>query len=149
MANLLLRFWGPRNGAITLDGVDLRKYQLDQLRCRIALVAEHAYLFNQTLRANVRLARPEATDREIALAVERAALREFVASLPDGLDTPVGEHGMQLLGGGSVSASPSRARFSKTPRADPRRGDVTSRRHQRDARPRGAGRAHAGPHHHP
>ncbi len=115
MANLLLRFWDPRDGAITLDGLDLRHYQLDHLRRRIALVAEHTYLFNQTLRANVRLARPEATDREIALAVERAALSEFVASLPDGLDTPVGEHGMQLSGGQRQRVAIARAFLKNAP----------------------------------
>ena len=61
VANLLLRFWDPDAGAIRLDGVDLRDLTLDGLRGRIALVAQDTYLFNDTLEANVRLARPEAT----------------------------------------------------------------------------------------
>ncbi|HZT52040.1 MAG TPA: ATP-binding cassette domain-containing protein, partial [Stellaceae bacterium] len=99
MANLLLRFWDPTEGAITLDGVDLRQYRLDHLRRRIALVAQDTYLFNNTLRANVLLARPEADERDIAAAIERAALSAFVASLPEGLATRVGERGVQLSGG--------------------------------------------------
>ena len=63
IANLLLRFWDPDEGAITLDGVDLRELTLDGLRGRIALVAQDTYLFNDTLEANVRLARPDATRR--------------------------------------------------------------------------------------
>ena len=85
MANLLLRFWDPEAGAIRLDGVDLRELTLDGLRGRIALVAQDTYLFNDTLEANVRLARPDATEEQIGLALSRAALSEFVAGLPEGL----------------------------------------------------------------
>ena len=65
IANLLLRFWDPQAGTIRLDGVDLRQLTLDGLRRRIALVAQDTYLFNDTLEANVRLARPDAS-REAA-----------------------------------------------------------------------------------
>ena len=114
-ANLLLRFWDPSEGAITLDRLDLRDYALDHLRRRIALVAQDTYLFNDTLRANVRLARPEAAEAEIALAVERAALAEFVESLPEHLDTRVGERGVQLSGGQRQRVAIARAFLKNAP----------------------------------
>ncbi|HEV2282729.1 MAG TPA: thiol reductant ABC exporter subunit CydC [bacterium] len=115
VANLLLRFWDPQDGSIALDGYDLRAYALDHLRRRIALVAESTYLFNDTLRANVRLARPDADERDIRLAIERAALGEFVASLPEGLDTRVGERGMQLSGGQRQRVAIARAFLKNAP----------------------------------
>ncbi|HUI17709.1 MAG TPA: ABC transporter ATP-binding protein [Alphaproteobacteria bacterium] len=114
-ANLLLRFWDPQRGSIALDAVDLRDYALDHLRRRIALVAQDTYLFNDTLRANVRLARPEADDAEVALAIERAALAEFVASLPERLETRVGERGVQLSGGQRQRVAIARAFLKNAP----------------------------------
>jgi ATP-binding cassette subfamily C protein CydCD len=99
VANLILRFWDPGSGSIRLDGVDLSELTLDGLRGRIALVAQDTYLFNDTLEANVRLAKPGASAEEVALALSRAALTEFVAGLPEGLATRVGERGVALSGG--------------------------------------------------
>jgi ABC-type multidrug transport system fused ATPase/permease subunit len=79
IANLLLRFWDPQGGRIRLDGVAPPELTLDGLRGRIALVAQDTYLFNDTLEANVRLARPDATREQVSLALSRAALAEFVA----------------------------------------------------------------------
>jgi ATP-binding cassette subfamily B protein len=115
VANLLLRFWDPADGVVRLFGHDLRQYRLDELRAQIALVAQDTYLFNDTLRANVRLARPTASDADVAAAVERAALREFVASLPDGLDTMVGERGAQLSGGQRQRVAIARAFLKDAP----------------------------------
>jgi ATP-binding cassette subfamily C protein CydCD len=115
IANLLLRFWDPAEGRVLLDGYDLRAYRLDHLRRRIALVAQDTYLFNDTLRANVRLARPDAGEREVAAAVERAALADFVAGLPDGLDTTVGERGVQLSGGQRQRVAIARAFLKNAP----------------------------------
>ncbi|HUK11439.1 MAG TPA: thiol reductant ABC exporter subunit CydC [Stellaceae bacterium] len=114
-ANLLLRFWDPSAGSIRLDGHDLRSFGLDQLRRRIALVAQDTYLFNDTLRANVRLARPGADDAEVERAIARAALSDFVASLPDGLDTVVGERGVQLSGGQRQRVAIARAFLKNAP----------------------------------
>ncbi|MFI4987332.1 MAG: ATP-binding cassette domain-containing protein [Alphaproteobacteria bacterium] len=114
-ANLLLRFWDPTEGSIALDGHDLRAYALDHLRRRIALVAQDTYLFNDTLRANVRLARPDASAAEIEQAVERAALAAFVESLPEGLDTRVGERGVQLSGGQRQRVAIARAFLKNAP----------------------------------
>ncbi|HEY1935539.1 MAG TPA: ABC transporter ATP-binding protein [Acetobacteraceae bacterium] len=115
IANLLLRFWDPDDGAIRLDGVDLRDLTLDGLRGRIALVAQDTYLFNNTLEANVRLARPDATDAEVSLALRRAALAEFVADLPEGLATRVGERGVQLSGGQRQRVAIARAFLKDAP----------------------------------
>jgi ATP-binding cassette subfamily C protein CydCD len=115
IANLLLRFWDPDTGAILLDGSDLKDYRLDHLRRRIALVAQDTYLFNDSLRANVRLARPEADDAAINHALEQAALTEFVQSLPEGLDTRVGERGVQLSGGQRQRVAIARAFLKNAP----------------------------------
>jgi len=115
LANLLLRFWDPAQGAIRLDDEDLRALTLDGLRGRIALVAQDTYLFNDTLEKNVRLARPDATEQEIAVALDRAALADFVATLPDGLRTRVGERGVQLSGGQRQRVSIARAFLKDAP----------------------------------
>ena len=99
VANLFLRFWDPESGVVRMDGHDLRDYGLDDLRRRIALVAQDTHLFNDSLLNNIALARPSATRAEIESAAARAALTEFVAGLPEGLDTVVGERGAQLSGG--------------------------------------------------
>ena len=115
IANLLLRFWDPAQGRIELDGVELRDLTLDGLRGRIALVAQDTYLFNDTLEANVRLARPDATREEIETALRRAALAAFVADLPDGLQTRVGERGVQLSGGQRQRIAIARAFLKDAP----------------------------------
>jgi len=115
VASLFLRFWDPTAGVVRLFGHDLRQYRLDELRSRIALVAQDTYLFNDTLAANIRLARPAASDADVAAAVERAALREFVASLPDGLETVVGERGAQLSGGQRQRVAIARAFLKDAP----------------------------------
>ena len=115
LANLLLRFWDPAAGHVLIDGVDLRDFELDHLRARISLVSQDTYLFNDTLRANVLLARPDADEAAIRLALEQAALAEFVASLPDGLDTRVGERGVQLSGGQRQRVAIARAFLKNAP----------------------------------
>jgi ATP-binding cassette subfamily C protein CydCD len=115
IANLLLRFWDPQEGSIRMDGLDLRSLLLDGLRARIALVAQDTYLFNDTLEANVRLARPDASPDAIAQALRRAALEEFVAELPMGLQTRVGERGVQLSGGQRQRIAIARAFLKDAP----------------------------------
>jgi ATP-binding cassette subfamily C protein CydCD len=115
IANLLLRFWDPSAGRIVIDGFDLRDFELDHLRARISLVSQDTYLFNDTLRANVRLARPEADEAAILRAFEQAALADFVESLPDGLDTMVGERGVQLSGGQRQRVAIARAFLKNAP----------------------------------
>jgi len=115
IASLLLRFWDPSAGHILIDGVDLRDFQLDHLRRRVSLVSQDTYLFNDTLRANVALARPEADEAAIRRALEQAALAEFVDSLPDGLETRVGERGVQLSGGQRQRIAIARAFLKNAP----------------------------------
>ncbi|HEY5301923.1 MAG TPA: ATP-binding cassette domain-containing protein, partial [Acetobacteraceae bacterium] len=115
LANLLLRFWDPDAGAIHLDGIDLRELRLDGLRERIALVAQDTYLFNDTLEANVRLARPDASADAVMRALRQAALEPFVAALPEGLATRVGERGVALSGGQRQRVAIARAFLKDAP----------------------------------
>jgi len=115
IASLLLRFWDPDAGAITLGGHDLRRWRLEGLRREIALVAQDTHLFNDTLGGNIRIARPEATPAEVAAAIERASLLPLVRSLPDGLDTRVGERGLQLSGGQRQRVAIARAFLREAP----------------------------------
>ena len=115
IASLLLRFWDPDAGGITLGGHDLRRWRLDGLRREIALVAQDTHLFNDTLGGNIRIARPEATAAEVAAAIERASLLPLVRSLPEGLDTRVGERGLQLSGGQRQRVAIARAFLREAP----------------------------------
>jgi ATP-binding cassette subfamily B protein len=115
IAHLCLRFWDPDKGEIRLAGHDLRGWRLDHLRREIALVAQDTYLFNDTLAANVLLARPQATAAELRTALERAALGDLIESLPEGVDTLVGERGMQLSGGQRQRVAIARAFLKDAP----------------------------------
>lgn len=115
VASLLLRFWDPRQGVVRLGGMDVRQLELDGLRERVALVTQDTYLFNDTLEANIRLARPEATPDDLVRALDQAALTNFVKQLPDGLATRVGERGMQLSGGQRQRISIARAFLKNAP----------------------------------
>lgn len=115
IANLLLRFWDPDSGRILLDGTPLPDLDLDTLRTRIALVAQETWLANDTLEANIRLARPGASPEDLDLAIARAALSTFVAGLPDGLATRVGERGVQLSGGQRQRVAIARAFLKDAP----------------------------------
>jgi len=99
VAALMARFLDPTSGRLALDGVDLRSLRQRDVRTRITLDSQDAYLFSTTIGENVRLARPGADDDEIAHALERARAWEWVRSLPEGLDTPVGEEGASVSGG--------------------------------------------------
>ncbi|MCA8045301.1 ABC transporter ATP-binding protein/permease [Burkholderia arboris] len=115
VASLLLRFWDPQQGRVTLGGVDLRDLRLDDLRQHIALVAQDTYLFNDTLEANIRLAANDASDADVQRAIDHAALGDFVARLPDGLATRVGERGVQLSGGQRQRVAIARAFLKDAP----------------------------------
>ncbi|HIP77044.1 MAG TPA: thiol reductant ABC exporter subunit CydC [Kiloniellaceae bacterium] len=114
-AQLLMRFWDPDAGTIRLDGHDLGHYRLDQLRERVALVAQDTYLFNDSLEANIRIARPDASAEDLMAAIEHAALGELIESLPQGLATPVGERGASLSGGQRQRVAIARAFLKDAP----------------------------------
>jgi ATP-binding cassette, subfamily C, bacterial CydC len=99
VASLLLRFLDPEQGRVTIAGRDLREYRQEDVRRIFALAGQDAHLFNSTIRANLSLARPSATEAELEDALRRARIGDWVESLPDGLDTFVGEEGAELSGG--------------------------------------------------
>jgi thiol reductant ABC exporter CydC subunit len=99
LAQVLLRFLDPSAGTVTLAGTDITELDSAAVRCVIGLCEQDAHIFDSTLRENLRLARPAATDAELRDALRRARLGDWVAGLPGGLDTPVGEHGARLSGG--------------------------------------------------
>ena len=115
VAHLLLRFWDPVSGVLHLDGDNLRSYRLEEMRDRIALVAQDTYLFNASIRENLLVAQPAACDEEILTAIKRAGLADFVEALPDGLDTVVGERGAQLSGGQRQRIAIGRALLKDAP----------------------------------
>jgi ATP-binding cassette subfamily B protein len=99
MLGLLLRLHDPSSGAITIDGHDLRDVTQTSLRTQFGVVFQESYLFDMTLRENVRLGHPEAGDAEIEDAARDAGIHEFIAALPRGYDTRIGERGGGLSGG--------------------------------------------------
>lgn len=99
VAALLVRFLDPTAGAVTIDGVDLRELPSDEVRRIIGLCDDEAYLFDSTIEANLRIGRPDATVEQLRSALAEARLLEWVQTLPDGLATAVGEHGVRLSGG--------------------------------------------------
>ena len=115
IAYLMMRFWDPDHGEIGVDGNRLQEYRLDDLRSRMALVAQDTYLFNGTIRENIRLGRHGATDREVEVAALQANAAEFIESFPDGYETRVGERGMQLSGGQRQRVAIARAILKNAP----------------------------------
>jgi ATP-binding cassette, subfamily C, bacterial CydC len=99
VANLLLRFLDPEAGRVTLAGEDLRLYRQEDVRRAIAVSGQDAHLFSTSIRANLTLARPGASDAELETALRTARIWDWVDRLPDGLDTLVGEEGRELSGG--------------------------------------------------
>jgi ATP-binding cassette subfamily C protein CydCD len=114
-AHLLLRFWDPQEGKIRLGGHDLRDFKLDTLRQHIALVSQDTYLFNTSVRENLLLGRPQATETEFMQAARQANAHEFIMRLPDGYDTHIGERGVQLSGGQRQRLAIARAILEDAP----------------------------------
>ncbi|MCA1717898.1 MAG: thiol reductant ABC exporter subunit CydC [Actinobacteria bacterium] len=115
LANLALRFWDTTHGEVRLGGHDVRGYAQEDLRRAIGVVSQETHLFNETLRDNLLLARPDATNGELESALERAQLIEFVRHLPQGLDTPLGEQGLRLSGGERQRLAIARALLEDAP----------------------------------
>ena len=99
LAALIPRLYDPVNGAVLIDGVDVREVDPHSLRHEVALVSDDAFLFSAPLRENIAYARPEATDEQVRRAASMAGLDEVIGSLPDGYETLVGERGLTLSGG--------------------------------------------------
>jgi ATP-binding cassette, subfamily C, bacterial CydC len=115
VTNLLLRFLDPEQGRVTIAGRDLRDYRQEDVRRTFALAGQEAHVFASTIRANLLLARPDADESELDQAVRSAHLDDWVASLPDRLDTLVGEDGNRLSGGQRQRLTLARALLSDAP----------------------------------
>ena len=96
---LLLRFWNPQQGQITVNGIPIQEISLDELRRRIALLEQETFLTSGTLGENIALGKPDATREEIREAARQAGLADFIETLPQGYHTPMGEMGARLSGG--------------------------------------------------
>jgi ATP-binding cassette subfamily B protein len=99
LAYLIARLYDPQRGAVTIDGTDVRDVTLDSLAGVVGLVSQETYLFHDTVAANLRFARPDATDADLVAACRAARIHDAVAALPDGYDTVVGERGFRFSGG--------------------------------------------------
>ena len=99
VVSLIPRFYDPTSGRVLIDGVDLRDYQLHPLRQQIGFVLQDTVLFSGTIRENIAYGRPDATDAEIVAAAKLANADEFIARMPHGYDSHVGERGDTLSGG--------------------------------------------------
>jgi ATP-binding cassette subfamily B protein len=115
LVSLLTRFYEPTQGQILLDGVDLRDYKLADLRHQFGIVLQESVLFSTSIAENIAYARPDASEREIIEAAKAAHAHEFIARLPDGYATLVGERGMQLSGGERQRIALARAFLKDAP----------------------------------
>jgi ATP-binding cassette subfamily C protein CydCD len=112
---LLLRFFDVQRGAIRIGGADVKDMRLDDLRRLIAVVAQDTYLFHGSIAENLRIAKPDATDAELATACDAAQIGEFIRGLPEGYATQVGERGAQLSGGQRQRIAIARALLKDAP----------------------------------
>ncbi|MHA1734342.1 MAG: ABC transporter ATP-binding protein [Promethearchaeota archaeon] len=107
--NLIPRFYDVTSGAIRVDGVDIRRYKLSEYRRNIAIVSQDTFLFNKSVRENITFGREGATMEEVVEAARIANIHDFIASLPEGYETVVGERGTRLSGGQKQRLSIARA----------------------------------------
>jgi ATP-binding cassette subfamily B protein len=115
LVSLLTRFYDPTEGAVLLDGVDLREYRVADLRDQFAIVLQEPVLFSTTIRENIAYGKPDAAPEEFVAAAHAADIHGFISSLPEGLDTPVGERGMTLSGGERQRIALARAFLKDAP----------------------------------
>jgi subfamily B ATP-binding cassette protein MsbA len=115
LANLLLRFYDVSEGAIYIDGIDIRKVTLKSLRNQIAIVTQEIILFNDTVKNNIAYGRPDVSDEEIIEAAKAANAHQFIVELPNGYDTVIGEQGVILSGGQRQRITIARALVKNAP----------------------------------
>jgi len=115
LVDLLPRFYDPQNGAIRIDGTDIRDVSLSSLRSRIGIVGQHTILFNDTVRNNIAYGTADATMEKVEEAARRANAHGFITRLPEGYDTVVGEQGMKLSGGERQRVAIARALLKDAP----------------------------------
>lgn len=115
VVNLIPRFYDITSGSIMINGTDIREYKLESLRNNISFVFQDNYLFSGTIRENVLMGKPDASEEEIVNAIRLAHLDEFLSTLPDGIDTVVGERGASLSGGQRQRVAIARALIKNAP----------------------------------
>jgi subfamily B ATP-binding cassette protein MsbA len=115
IADLIPRFYDVQEGAVTIDGVDVKRYRLASLRAQIGLVTQHTFLFNDTIRANIAYGSMEKSLDEVIAAARLANAHDFVSRLPQGYDTIVGEAGVRLSGGERQRIAIARAMLKNAP----------------------------------
>ncbi len=115
VTSLLLRFVDPQHGRILIDGHDVRELALAQVRGLIAVVSQDTYLFGGTIRENLVMAKPDATEAEIVQAAQVARAHDFISAFPDGYATPIGERGVRLSGGQRQRLAIARAVLKDAP----------------------------------
>jgi ATP-binding cassette subfamily C protein CydCD len=115
LVNLLLRFWEYQHGSIQMDGQELRFYNQDDIRKRIAVISQNTYLFSATIKENLLIAKPAATNDDLILAAKQAQLHDLIQSLPDGYNTWIGEHGLYLSAGERQRLAIARALLKGSP----------------------------------
>jgi subfamily B ATP-binding cassette protein MsbA len=115
LSNLLLRFYDPQSGAVRIGGVDIREAATRDLRKQIAVVAQETILFNETIRRNIELGRPGATDEEIIAAAKHAHAHQFILEKPGGYNAVIGEKGVLLSGGQRQRIAIARAVLKNAP----------------------------------
>ncbi|QIB70657.1 ABC transporter ATP-binding protein [Aminipila butyrica] len=113
--SLLLRYWDPESGAIRIGQRDIRQMTMDNLRELISVVLQDVYLFNVSIKENIRLGRVDATDEEVEKAAKTAMAHEFIVELPEGYDTVAGERGLSLSGGQRQRIAIARAILKGSP----------------------------------
>jgi ABC-type multidrug transport system fused ATPase/permease subunit len=99
LTELVPRFYDVTAGQVTVDGHDVREASIKSLRGQIGIVLQDIYVFSETIKENLRFGKPEATDEEVVAAAKAAQIHDYIASMPKGYDTPVGERGLTLSGG--------------------------------------------------
>ncbi len=115
LVNLIPRFYDVQQGSITIDGTDIREFSLSSLRNNIAMVFQDNFLYTGTIRENIMMGNPKASEQDLAEAIESAHLEEVIADLPDGLDTMLGERGLTLSGGQRQRVAIARAMIKHAP----------------------------------
>lgn len=115
LVNLIPRFYDVKNGSITIDGVDIRELSINSLRNNISMVFQDNFLFTGTIRENILMGNPNASEEDLVQAIESAHLQEVIAELPDGLDTLLGERGLTLSGGQRQRVAIARAMIKHAP----------------------------------
>ena len=112
--NLLCKMYNIESGTITIDGIDINDLDKDSIRGNITIISQNPYIFNMSIRDNLRLVKENLTDEEMKKACKTACLEEFIKSLPDGYDTIIGEGGINLSGGERQRLAIARALIQKT-----------------------------------